>query len=338
MITGDASLSESSALVFSKGLRVTQDNEEFQRVWPVSQALRHPVERRLDNWNGWPELLADLYKLSPSKVEAQHCLLLDHSTATLVAVRRIRDAHRRPTVVVLCLTSRVNWNEEPGQAPLKIAELADESQGVVGRLAIRFESDPREVAAQLRHGHTPFERAPLGTDDNDGVGGNDVGVDRDYWLCLVQEICRYRGVEGASTPALVSLGANVVIGTAHEAKVATMRSVRKVVGYYSRQQGRLVALDDRLVPWSGEVGGPVSSLNSDEPSEPVVTAETSGESATAPSEVSQLVDAAYGIEAALREQLEQRRRMEGLTERFFTWMFDQVEFWFPRKSKKGKRK
>jgi hypothetical protein len=287
--------------VFAKGLRVTRDNEEFQRVWPSDSdplTLTYPVQHQLSEWDGWSDLIADLYRMRPSRIEAQQCLLIGHDAFTFIAARRMRDAHQRPTVIIVAATIAATWGDE-ARVVASIGHSAATAQAVAQAEAERFEADPLGYAAALR-----LKRATIAVPAV-------VNSELSYWAPLVREISRYRGVVGAATPAMAPLGANIVIGTEHEARVVARNHA--VAGYYLPQLERIVPLGDGLTPWSQGRDGGIDGYTPDQAQ--VFDHHVPPWDGVPPDRLERqdLVDVAFGIEAAMREQnaiAARRLRME----------------------------
>lgn len=224
--------------VFGKGFRVSKESEEFQRLVPNQVgALREGLETELEEYREWASLLEPLYRLPERELTAQYCVLLSKDEIMAFAFAPTEDQHKRPSVVVVTATSPVSWGE------LGLPDAFDRSVGLANRLAGAyaevFRGNERRVGEQLSKGTFLRERSLELRNERSGATL--------AWPFVVQAIREWQGITGVATGRLVALGANVIVGTRHEAEKANVRGA--IAGYYDVREQRIIAIGDKLRLW-----------------------------------------------------------------------------------------
>lgn len=224
--------------VFGKGFRVSSDSEEFQRLVPKdSSDLKVGLERSLQEYKGWPALLDALYKSKQRDALSQFCVLISGDEILAIAGAPTEDVHGRPSAVFVTANVDIGWEDDdlPGTF--------EQCAGLASRLTLEyadvFARNPARLAGQLSKGTFLRDRRLDLANEKSGASLE--------WPQLVQAIRDWQGINGVATPRLSALGANVVIGTRHEAEKANVRG--GVDGYYDVREQRIVALTDRIKPW-----------------------------------------------------------------------------------------
>jgi hypothetical protein len=237
-VCGTLMMDVAEIAVFGKGFRVTLDSEEFQRLVPKdTSALHGELELKLREYKGWAPLLEPLYSLPAREIAMQYCLLLGPGEVMSVAFAATEDRHHRPSIVAVSATMRILWDSP------ELADSCDRCVGLAMRLAteygIAFAGNPARVANQLSRGVFLRERA-MDLRNEKSTASLD-------WPLIVQAIRNWQGINGIATLRLCGLGANVIVGTRHEAALANVRGT--VDGYYDVRERRIVPLTDGLRSW-----------------------------------------------------------------------------------------
>ncbi len=102
-----------------------------------------------------------------------------------------------------------------------------------------FRGNALPVANQLRDGVFLMSRA-FELDEEDA----DVTID---WSSVIFAVKRWRGILGVATPRMMTLGANVALGTRHEAERAQMQT--RADGFFDIREKAILSLTSALVPW-----------------------------------------------------------------------------------------
>lgn len=245
---------EAAVQVWTKGFRVTQDSEEFQRVVPLELNV-DGLERDLLTLP-WGRSIEPLYGLTAKELSAQRAVLVAPEEVCAVCISRTEDKYGRPSVVVVTARTRIAW-DDPG-----LGETVGRDVSLAARLANAyaeaFRLTPPNVDRQLRSGaflssrlfDLAAERATEGID----------------WDAVMRGVREWKGVRGVSTNRLLGLGANVVLGTRHEAEVASASN--RIDGFYDVREKRIVPLGNALTPWHApaSTGGPpvAAALDTDQ--------------------------------------------------------------------------
>jgi hypothetical protein len=227
-----------SIQLWGKGYRVSSDSEEFQRYIPFDerQASLVGLESRLEKMP-WGKILQPFYNLTERELAAQRCVLFASEEAMALSFGRTEDKHRRPSLVLTTARIEVAWDDQDlgaliGRAACLCARLADAYAGA-------FRGNPDVIGRQLRT--ESFLRSR--TFDLRDESIDDV-ID---WRSVITAVKRWRGVSGVSTPKMMSIGANVVLGTRFEAE--RLQSQSTVDGFFDVRERAISPLSSRLVPW-----------------------------------------------------------------------------------------
>jgi hypothetical protein len=246
--------STAAVSVWAKGFRVSRDSEEFQLVVPGGiKELDGAIERELARSSEWPRVLEALYMMDEERVSAQWALLLSKNEITAIRAAGSQDRQRRPSVTVVAATFTTSWNERD------LSSSVSNVQSLAVQLSMdfskAFQGAPEKVARQLRDGRFVSTRV-FDIDARDNRRD-----DRKSWDLIVQSIKRWNGITGIATPAMVSLGANIVFGTEHEARVLSGRT--KVDGYCNVHDRAIVPLTSTITLWPDVDRSPSGRSDSD---------------------------------------------------------------------------
>jgi hypothetical protein len=233
--------------LWGKGFRSsTVDSEEFQRYVPNTQA--DPLsflELKLEGIQ-WGRVLSSLYSLSESELSIQKCVLLNEDELMSVSFGLSEDRHHRPSLIVTAASTSVDWRDA------SLANTASRAARLSARLANAyadtFRGSPDTVGKQLRNNDfLPSRFFDL----------NEESLDQDVaWGDVFTAIKKWNGIRGVSTPALLSVGANVVLGTRFEAEREQQQF--RVDGYYDVRVRDIKPLSKALTPWQPTVSPPAS--------------------------------------------------------------------------------
>lgn len=227
----------STIMAMAKGFRVTEDSEEFQLVWPPAEDdLTYDVERSLTRAD-WPGVLRALYKLDADHLATLRCVLLSKHWTTAVAVASSRDKYRRPSIVAVAVTEPIEWSTPTVSTVVARSQTA--AHQVARELAMRFHGSPKGVAAELRQGNLPIAGAPL----------EPSGSEAFFWEDAIASARLWKGIAGLASPPLMALGANILIGTRHEAVRTAGVSGTVTDGFFDEVSGSITPLTDRLIRW-----------------------------------------------------------------------------------------
>lgn len=316
-------------MVLTKGFRVSQDSEEFQLVWPPSpKALTYETERRLLVHDAWPAVLRALYSMPPLDTRALQCVLLTPSAATSVAVSPSRDRYDRPMFVAVCATAPISWDSAGVDAT--VAQLVALSRDAAGQLSSRFERNPKEVALDLRN-----DRFQV---DLSGFSGPS-HTDLDYWRAVILSARQWNGISGLGAPPLIALGANVLLGTEHEAmRFAGTGSGATIDGFYDPVAARIVPISRNLAkwhqPWQPKADDPPVPVTVPAPLPPSQSEPTSVDPpppVSAPPET-------YSRLESIDDSLKSIDRSLGLIAKLTAVFVDNaIEFWLGKRSKRDRK-
>jgi len=223
--------------VWGKGFRVSVDSEEFQPLVPRVNSAEVPIEGCLARV-AWGPILESLYNLNDRELSLQRAVLIFDSDVLVIAFARTEDRHGRPSMVMITVTTSIDWN-----AP-SLASIVSRSVALSMRLAREyaraFNGNPQTIEGQLTTGVFLRDRwFDLGGEQED------IGAD---WGRILSAVQKFRGISGVATARLLSCGANVLLGTRHEAERAVLQN-GGVDGFYDVRTRSIVPLTARLSPW-----------------------------------------------------------------------------------------
>jgi hypothetical protein len=222
--------------LWGKGYRVTQDSEEFQRWVPRKWTpAPNSLDARLDAFGGWAALLQPLYAASERDLALLRCVLFRSQEALCCSFARSEDKHKRPTVIVVSTSAPIDWEGDVAHVVARLHALATR---LVGAYAGTVKGNPDHVGSQLKNGMFLADNEfPI---DGDAPNADD-------WNDIVRAVKEWNGITGVASPKLVGLGANVVIGTQHEAELAQTKAV--IDGYYDVRERAIRPLTTKLTRW-----------------------------------------------------------------------------------------
>lgn len=235
--------------VFGKGFRATEDSEEFQRLVPKEPSvLATGLERKLQGFRSWPAVIEPLYGVVKREAAAQFSVLVGAEEILASAFAVTEDSFKRPSVVIVCARVEIVWDSPD------LALTFGRCVGLASRLAAEygeaFAADQARVAAQLRRGaFLPNRRVDLLRER--------LPTQLD-WAKLVNSIKKWRGIDGVATPRLVGLGANVVVGTKHEAERSSVKN--GIAGFYDVREEEIIPVGEALKPWAAVSEQPESEV------------------------------------------------------------------------------
>lgn len=232
-------LAIASIQVWGKGYRITEDNEEFQRYLPLDNTPLSQLETNLSSVR-WGRILEQLYKLTDRELLAQKCVLFDDNQLVAIAFGKSEDLHGRGSLVLCAASVRILWRSD------SLGDIAARAVVLANRLAVSygdvFRGNPATIGTQLRRGtFLPSRDFELDEESPDRT------ID---WKHVMAAVQRWRGVTGVSTSKLMSAGANILIGTRHEAETAQSRT--EVDGFYDIREREIIPLTTTVVPWSAD--------------------------------------------------------------------------------------
>lgn len=222
--------------LWGKGYRISADSEEFQRYLPKDPAELKGLDRKIQTIL-WGSLLESLYPLREAEVAAQRCVLFGASDLLSVSFAKTEDRHRRPSLVLATCIVSIDWRNP------QLGEITARAVALSSRLATTYaetlRGNPENVGKQLR------ENSFL-TSRSFGLGGEhpDQTVE---WAHAISAVKKWNGITGISTSRLLSLGANVVLGTKYEAERAKQQF--QVDGFFDARDRDIKTLSDRLKLW-----------------------------------------------------------------------------------------
>ncbi len=222
--------------LWGKGYRVTQEGEEFQRYIPV-ETPTNALEAHLATV-AWGAILEPLYSVPFRELALQRCVLFDHHSAIAVAFAPTADKHGRPSLVLTSAAAPLNWSSSD------VADRIGRVVSLAGRLATSYsevmKGNPPNVGRQLRSGAFLSSR--------EFALGDEVPDTSINWETVMQAVRQWRGINGVCTPRLIGLGANVVLGTKHEADT-TKGLDESVDGYFDVRDSGIHPLSHGIEPW-----------------------------------------------------------------------------------------
>ena len=216
-------------LVFAKGFRVSNSTEEFQLVVPPTGGdLESTTEHKTLWLRGWQATIQQFYDLSERDAERQRCLLIIDGDCVLIAIRKSVDSHGRPSVVCVAVVCSPSGDHSD-------ASTVNRSDALARRLAASyanvFADGAQEIESQLRAGSfLPNRYFDL---------AEEPPLEKDFdWSRALSALREWHGVTGFATQKMSALGANVLLGTKHEAERAVAAKA---------------ALDGFLAPGSSQI-------------------------------------------------------------------------------------
>lgn len=222
--------------LWGKGYRVTQDSEEFQRWVPRKWTpAPNSLDARLDAFGGWAALLQPLYAASERDLALLRCVLFRSQEALCCSFARSEDKHKRPTVIVVSTSAPIDWEGDVAHVVARLHALA---MRLAGAYAGTVKGNPDHVGSQLKNGMFLADNEFM----IDGEAPN-----ADDWNDIVRAVKEWNGITGVASPKLVGLGANVVIGTQHEAELAQTKA--GIDGYYDVRDRAIRPLTNKLTRW-----------------------------------------------------------------------------------------
>ncbi len=206
-------------VVLAKGFGQGTGTEEFRIVLPAN--LRGDICSRLSAIRNWSGLLAPLYDRTGEDLSRQYAILLAADEFAVFCVAPTRDSFERRSLVIVGFVADRDLNHDARVA----AEALDRIREGIWDVAEAIQTGDRErlqrVATHIASGPPPESRSSE--------------------LEFFRDLLSSRGHAGAATPLLLGLGADVVIGTSHEAMAAVGMGLT-VNAYFDIRSGRLVSL------------------------------------------------------------------------------------------------
>lgn len=222
--------------VWGKGYRVTADTEEFQRYVPINLTPVSKLESAVSAIS-WGRVLEPLYTNSERELANQRCLLLDPSGLMALAFARTSDKHRRPSIVLTTASTTIDWSSDDlGEAASRAASL---SMRLAQAYSDTFRGNPEIISHQLRAGSFLPTRLFDLADEAD-----DRAID---WPSILATIKQWQGITGIATTRMIPLGANIVLGTKHEAERAQQQY--DIDGYFDVREKEIRPLSAKITPW-----------------------------------------------------------------------------------------
>jgi hypothetical protein len=222
--------------LWGKGYRISADSEEFQRYLPKDPTELKGLDRKTQTIL-WASLLESLYPLREAEVAAQRCVLFGASDLLSVRFAKTEDRHRRPSLVLTTCTVGIDWRNP------QLGEITARAVALSSRLATTYaetlRGNPENVGKQLRENLFLTSRSfDLGKEHPDQTAD---------WNHAISAVKKWNGITGISTPRLLALGANVVLGTKYEAE--RMKQQSQVDGFFDARDLDIKVLSDRLKLW-----------------------------------------------------------------------------------------
>ncbi len=222
--------------VWTKGFRVSRSSEEFQLVVPVSEEhCTLETERRLTGLRDWGEFLSSFYGLDGRQAGAEFCVLLGKDSFTTIACYPSRDRHGRESVVMVSATA--SPPVDSGEWPTAVLRALGLCRRLGEAYATELSDNSKEVDAQLRAGRFLEDRSfDLGAGEKDPS---------DPLHVVLEGVATWEGVVGLASPRMVALGANVAVGTRHEADALIQHGL-ELAGYFDVRRQALIPITDAL--------------------------------------------------------------------------------------------
>ena len=224
--------------LWGKGHRVTRGSGEFQRLAPLKQsATSSSLEMSMDRFEQWPSVLDSLHKAVPSSLSEQYCVLVTEHEVAVVVPHASRDAHERPSVIVVVAYVPIDWRLH-AELVARIGRARSLCVRLGKEVAMALSGRNEDVSTRLRAGtFLPAEGHELSVER---------APDQAFWEELMGGVARFRGITGVATPRMFALGANVIVGTRAEGQRAAAD------GFFDPRSLQLVSLGARLHTWQSE--------------------------------------------------------------------------------------
>jgi hypothetical protein len=220
--------------VWGKGFRVTTDSEEFQRLVPIAES-KFETERQLRRFSGWSTFIEQLKPLSERELNSQFLMLLRPDHISIVAVAKSEDKYGRWSPVVVMATMEVDWLAKDLDA--LVAKLSALAKRLASEYATIFKGARSNVQQQLKeNSFLPDRRFALQYESD---------AESSFWTDVVGAVREWQGIFGLATPHLISLGANVGVGTRHELS----QLEKKLDGRFDANEKCIESTGDALRPW-----------------------------------------------------------------------------------------
>ncbi len=222
--------------LWGKGYRISADSEEFQRYLPKDANELKDFERKTQIIQ-WSSILESLYSLREVEVAAQRCILFDASELLSISFAKTEDRHHRPSLVLTTCFVGIDWRNP------QLGEITARAIAMSSRLAATYaetlRGNPENVGKQLRENSFVTSRSfDLGEENPDQTT---------EWTHAMSAVKKWNGITGITTPRLLPLGANVVLGTKYEAERAKQQY--QVDGFFDTRDREIKILSDRLKLW-----------------------------------------------------------------------------------------
>lgn len=174
--------------------------------------------------------------MTEREVISQRCLLFDPGQLMAMSFGKSEDKHGRPTIVLTSAAADIAWDSDT------VGAVAAKCIGLSRRLSSAYSECFRQngdVARQLREGEFLPSRA-FELDEEQA----DLSFE---WSGVLAAVKRWRGVAGVATPRVAMAGANVLLGTRHEAERAQQQA--RIDGYFDLREKEITPLTSGITPW-----------------------------------------------------------------------------------------
>lgn len=206
-------------VVLAKGLSQGTGTEEFRIVLPAKP--KGNICNRLNAIKSWSGLLAPLYDRTAEDLSRQYAILLAADEFAVFCVAPTRDSFQRRSLVIMGFVADRELNNDARVAAEALNRIRKGIQDVAEKIHIGSRERLQRIATNIASGPSP--KIKLGE------------------LDFFRELLSSSNYDGAATPLLLALGADVVIGTSHEATEA-VRLGLTVNAYVDIRSGRVVSL------------------------------------------------------------------------------------------------
>jgi len=182
-------------------------------------------------------VLEQLYSLSARELLSQHCILIGQSELMAISIASTLDRHGRQSLLLATATVDISWDHtDLGDAAARLVGL---SSRLASAYATAINTNPESLQNQLKENlFLPGRSFDL----------NDEKPNQDFpWNKIFSSVRRWKPIRGVATPKLVGIGANVLVGTKHEAE--RVLNQFKVDGYFDVREMEIHALSGRLSLW-----------------------------------------------------------------------------------------
>lgn len=229
-------MSSCKLMIFGKGYSVTRASGELQVLLPNSlEKITSPQQKQIADSGVWASVFQNFYSVPPSITLRKKYLALTPSEITTISISSTEDNLKRPSAVAVVATTAINWEID------EIERIVSISHRIAMRTALHlgelFRTQHEIVEAQLRSGI-------LLLSDTFDFAEEEQGID-DEWASILEEIRKWDGIKGIGDGNFLSLGGNVLIGTANEAR-SVLADGNKIDGYFDPRTKTIVPLNDGL--------------------------------------------------------------------------------------------